>query len=79
MKKVLLIILIIVLIIGTVFGIKKLLDLYSEEEKDDTPTLQDYLDNGWEVEAEYTYNGTITEDELKQIQDETNTIEENNT
>lgn len=50
-----------------IFGIKSLLDKYSQEEQ--KSSVEDYLDNGWEIEAEYNYNGTITENELQVLEE----------
>ena len=58
MKKVIIIILAIVLVVGFFFGIKSLLDREEPEE------IQNVTENSgmeWEIEAEYTYDGDETE------------------
>lgn len=58
MKKLGIIILAIILIIGLGFGVKSLLDMDAPAE------IQNTAEEGgleWEIEAEYTYNETIAE------------------
>lgn len=76
MKKFLLVILVIVLVIVLGFGVKILLDRSKESEINNEPTVEDYLEKGWEIEAEYNYSGNISENELQDIQENTEEIEE---
>lgn len=67
MKKVLIIFFIIIIIGSLGFGVKILLDKYSEKEQ--KSSIQDYLDDGWEIEAEYNYSGNISENDLQEMEE----------
>lgn len=60
-------VLIVVIISSVIFGIKILLDQYSEKKQ--KSSIQDYLNDGWEIEAEYNYSGNISENDLQVMEE----------
>lgn len=76
MKKFLVVILVIVLVVILGFGVKILLDRSKESEINNEPTVEDYLEKGWEIEAEYNYSGNISENELQDMQEDVGEVEE---
>lgn len=76
MKKFLLVILVIVLVIFLGLGVKILLDRSEESEINNETNIEDYLEKGWEIEAEYNYSGNISENELRDMQEDAGEVGE---
>ena len=69
MKKVGIILGIIIGILLFALCVRGLLNEFSENDETNLSTKEDYIENGWEVEAEYNYSGEVNETDLEVLQD----------